>query len=263
MPAAVEQMVVTGTGDERRVSVAGTGQPGTEVQVVLDDTSVTTATVDESGKWSIDAALPLTRAASIGVQIVGAQGALTQALSVPLERVVVDLPTPTPIPTNTATSEPTATSTETPVPLPTATATAPATSTATDTPVPTATSTPVPTATETATSTPPSTHQSTSVPTETSTGTPTPAPTATPTETPTPAPTATATPVPPQISSVRVGEDEGALVVGGVGEPASVVELQVRVSAGCLYNRECRGQLGDDRQPGYHDTLYGCRGDPR
>ena len=196
---------------------------------MLDDTSVTTATVDESGKWSIDAALPLTRAASIGVQIVGAQGALTQALSVPLERVVVDLPTPTPIPTNTATAEPTATSTETPVPLPTATATIPATSTATDTPVPTDTSTPVPTATETATDTDvhtPSTH--TSVPTETSTSTPTPAPTATPSETPTPAPTDTATPVPPQISSVRVGEGEGALVVGGVGAPASVVELQVR-----------------------------------
>ena len=138
MPAAVEQMVVTGEGDARRVSVAGTGQPGTEVQVVLDDTSVTTSTVDESGKWSIDAALPLTRAASIGVQIVGAQGALTQPLSLPLARVVVDLPTPTPMPTNTATAEPTATGTETPVPLPTATATIPATipatSTATDTP---------------------------------------------------------------------------------------------------------------------------------
>ncbi len=115
-PAAVERIVVAGAGDDRHVAVAGTGLPGTEVQVVVDETTVATTTIDESGAWSIDASLPLTRAASIGVQIAGALGIETQteALTVPLDRVILELPTATPVPASTPTPVPTATGTDTP-----------------------------------------------------------------------------------------------------------------------------------------------------
>ena len=113
--AVVDTMVVAGDSTGRRVSVGGTGLPGT-VQVVVDDSIVATTTVNENGAWLIDASLPLTQAASIGVQMAGALGAVTQteALAVPMKEVIVELPTATPVPKRTPTPPPTDTVTPPP-----------------------------------------------------------------------------------------------------------------------------------------------------
>lgn len=108
----------------------------------------------------------------------------------------VQIPTPTPLPTNTPTITPTSTHT------PTNTATSTSTPTSTHTPTNTATSTHTPTNTATSTNTPTSTITPTSTntptgtlpPSPTSTITPTPTNTATPTNTSTNTPVPTATP---------------------------------------------------------------------
>ncbi|MDP4145254.1 MAG: hypothetical protein Q8936_12360, partial [Bacillota bacterium] len=108
----------------------------------------------------------------------------------------IQSPMPTDTPTATPTETPTATPTDTPTPVPTDTPTP----TPTETPTPTPTDTPTPVPTDTPTPMP--TDTPTPMPTDTPTATPTDTPTPTPTDTPTAAPTDTPTPTPTDTPTV-------------------------------------------------------------
>ncbi len=148
-----------------RVQIVGTGQPGSDVQVIVGGVVVGTATVDGDGNWTFTVEF-----VTPGVQYITCQetDATGQPLGARISSYVLVRPRPTPTPTPTATATATNTATTTPTPQPT------------HTPAPTDTVTPVPTATATLTPQPTSTATDTVEPTATSTATATATATATP-----------------------------------------------------------------------------------
>ncbi|MEZ4610832.1 MAG: hypothetical protein R2838_11420 [Caldilineaceae bacterium] len=151
------------------VELQGSGEPGSAVEVTVDDVVIGRAQVDAAGFWSLVARLA--EPGSYALSVRSADGAASAPVTIEIQATATLEPTATPEPTDTPTPEPAII--DTPVPTETATATPEATDTATpartDTPEPTDTATPAPTDTET------------------------PAPTDTPTETPEPTATDTAT----------------------------------------------------------------------
>ena len=121
------QMIV---GD---LSLSGTGQPGSEVQIMANGAIVETISVDDMGNWTSVVTLPQPGLYTLVAQHVDEAGTV-ESLSLPLIVVAVS-------PTATSTPVPTPTSTFTPSPIPTATPTATATSA--PSPTPTATSVPL------------------------------------------------------------------------------------------------------------------------
>jgi len=128
------------------------------------------------------------------VRGVGCESIGNKEVPLPVNKITVPTPTPTPMPTDTPTPTPTNTFTPTPTETYTPTPTETFTPTPTETFTPTPTETFTPTPTETFTPTP--TETFTPTPTETFTPTPTETFTPTPTETFTPTPTETFTPTP-------------------------------------------------------------------
>ena len=131
------------------VTLTGSGEPGSTVEVLVDGKPVGQAQVDEQGRWTLPADIRAPGVYSFALNAVDAGGKVV-ATATPV-RLIIDQPAQAVAavpPTDTATPVPTATDT----PAPTDD-TATAEATATDTPAPTETSTPEPTATSAPTDT--------------------------------------------------------------------------------------------------------------
>ncbi len=237
------------------VDIMGTGDPKSEVEILIDDVVVGRTVIDDAGGWSLTARLPEVGEYQISALADGGQALVTASVVEMIDPAMEDMPTepaePTekpaePTSTSTSTLEarfvPVATATDvTPEPTPEATATSTETPLPTNTPEPTSTETlmpiatatdvtPEPTATETNTPEPTSTSTDTPIPTETPTETA--EPTSTSTETPVPTETPTATPIPPVIESFSLekGLDGNVVQLEGSGIADSLLEIQLNDS---------------------------------
>jgi hypothetical protein len=192
-PPAVDPDALEGAFEPGDIVIAGSGEPESEVDVLVNGIVTDTVPVDGQGVWSATVSFEAPGLYAVNAQQRRTDDAVVTGPRAVLLRIVA--PTPTPTSTPTETPEPTATNTPTETPEPTAT------NTPTETPEPTATNTPTP------------------EPTATSTPTETPEPTATA--------TATATPIPPVIDLDALPETPatGALALSGQGEPGAVLEI--------------------------------------
>jgi large repetitive protein len=80
------------------VNLTGTGEPGTEVQIVVDGEPVGRVTVDSEGKWSFPFELPDSGDYDISVQSLDASGAVvaaSQAVAVKVSEATAGLTVPT------------------------------------------------------------------------------------------------------------------------------------------------------------------------
>ena len=101
----INAVIVNTEPDANRIAASGMGMPGVEVQLILDGAAVSTATIGETGNWSLVTALEQPDAYAVAVRAIDPATGETVDIPVPAQRMIIALPTPTSTPTASATPE--------------------------------------------------------------------------------------------------------------------------------------------------------------